>query len=94
MITARAWMRSDSMCAVRHAVVPDQRIREDDDLAGVARVGDRLLIARHGRVEHDLAGADDGSADGLPVEAGAVLEEEVGRAAAHATAPSAKLRSR
>ena len=41
----------------RHAVVPDQRVGEDDDLAGVARVGDRLLVAGHRGVEDDLAGA-------------------------------------
>ncbi len=41
------------------AVVPDQRVGEDDDLAAVARVGDRLLVARHRRVEDDLAGGGD-----------------------------------
>ena len=38
------------------AVVADVRIRERDDLARVRRVGDDLLVARHRRVEHDLAG--------------------------------------
>src|SRR5215207_2470136 len=77
-----------------HPVIADQRIGEDDDLTGVAGIGHRLLIARHGRVEDHLAGAGGCGADGLTVEAGAVLEQEVSRAAAHATAPSAKLRSR
>ena len=76
----------------RDPVVADQRVREDDDLTGVARVGDRLLVARHGGVEDHLARADIGGAHGLAVKAGAVLEQQVG--GAHATAPSAKLRSR
>ena len=38
------------------AVVADQRVGEGDDLAGVAGVGDRLLIAGHRGVEDDLAG--------------------------------------
>ena len=76
----------------RDPVVTDHRVREDDDLTGVAGVGNRLLVARHGGVENHLARADIGGAHGLPVEAGAVLEQQVG--GAHATAPSAKLRSR
>ena len=37
------------------ADIADVRIREGDDLARVARVGEDLLIPRHRRVEHDLA---------------------------------------
>ena len=40
----------------RDAVVADQRIGEDDDLARVGGVGDRLLVAGHRGVEDDLAG--------------------------------------
>ena len=74
----------------RDAVVADQRVGEDDHLTGVARVGDRLLVARHGGVEHDLPRRDFVRAHGLAVEAGAVLEEEVHQV----TAPSANERSR
>jgi hypothetical protein len=73
------------------AVVADQRIGEDDDLAGVARVAHGLLVAGHRGVEDDLAKADAASTDALAVEADAVLEQEV--RAAH-TAPSANVRSR
>ena len=40
----------------RDAVVADQRVGEDDDLARVGGVGDRLLVAGHRGVEDDLAG--------------------------------------
>ena len=40
------------------AVVADVRVGERDDLAGVGRVGDHLLVAGQDRVEHDLAGRD------------------------------------
>ena len=39
-----------------HAVVADVRVRERDDLAGVARIGEDLLVAAQRGVEHDLAG--------------------------------------
>ena len=51
------------------AVVADVRGRERDQLAREARVGHRLLVARHAGREHDLAGDRDRRADGLPVEA-------------------------
>jgi hypothetical protein len=76
----------------RHAVVPDQRVREDDDLAGVARVGDGLLVAGHRGVEDDLTERVDGRAARLAVEARPVLHEEIGHP--YATAPSANVRSR
>ena len=37
------------------AVVPDVGVGEGDDLAGVARIGDDLLVARQHRVEDQLA---------------------------------------
>src|SRR5437660_941593 len=40
------------------AVVADVRIGERDDLSGVGRVGEDLLIARERGVEDDLAGRD------------------------------------
>src|SRR4051794_10786569 len=39
-------------------VVADVRIGERDDLAGVARVGEDLLVARQRGVEHDFTGGD------------------------------------
>ena len=39
----------------RDTVVPHQRIRQDQDLAGVGRVGQRLDIPGHAGVEDDLA---------------------------------------
>ena len=78
------------------AVVADHRIRVGDDLAAVARVGQRLLVAGHRSVEDDLAGDRAGSAGGEAVEARAVLEQQVcGLAIAHApTSCIAKLRAR
>ena len=38
-----------------HADVADVRIRERDDLAGVGRIGEDLLVAGHRRVEDDFA---------------------------------------
>src|SRR6478735_3927775 len=68
------------------ARVADVRRGHDDDLPVVARVGQRLLVARH-------AGGEDGLADGLPqctvgrpVEGAAVLEHE-GRRHAGACGP-------
>ena len=40
------------------AVVADVRVGERDDLPGVRRVGDDLLVAGQRRVEHDLAAGD------------------------------------
>ena len=41
--------------ALVDAVVADQRVRRHDDLPGVRRVGQHLLVAGHRRVEYDLA---------------------------------------
>ena len=40
------------------AVVADVRVGEGDDLPGVRRIGDDLLVARQRGVEHQLAGGD------------------------------------
>ena len=69
------------------AVVAHHRVGEDDDLAAVAGVGDRLLVAGHGGVEHDLAPAVLECADEVAVEALAVLQQQVAGRRAHLTSP-------
>ena len=59
------------------AVGADQRIGEAEHLRDVARVGDRLLVARHRGREAGLAGGDAGGADPDAREDGAVLEDEM-----------------
>jgi hypothetical protein len=54
------------------------RVRERDDLTIVRRVGQDLLITRHGRVEHDLAGGDARGAYGRAAKYGSILEYEDG----------------
>ena len=84
MITPRAWTASDSIAVGADAVVADQRVGEGDDLPGVARVGDRLLVAGHAGVEDDLAERlGVGGAAELAVEARAVLEQDVAARRAH-----------
>ncbi len=46
-----------------HADVADVRVGERDDLPGVRRIGEDLLVARHRRVEHDFADGVAGGAD-------------------------------
>src|SRR5687768_9902087 len=58
-------------------VVADVPHREGDELAREARVGHRLLVARHARREDDLARHVALSAHGVAVESGAVLEQQV-----------------
>ena len=41
------------------AVVPDLRVREDDDLAGIGWVGEDFLVAGEGGIEDDLSGPFD-----------------------------------
>ena len=76
----------------RDPVVADVRVGEGDDLAAVAGVGDRLLVARHRRVEDDLAGHGARRAARLAVEARAVLEEHVGGHAQAALRANARSR--
>ena len=57
---------------VSDAVVADERIGHHDDLLGIRRVGDDLLVAYYGGVEDDFAypaavGADPGAVEFLPV---------------------------
>ena len=63
------------------AVVADVRRGEGDQLAREARVGHRLLVARHAGREDDLAGHLALGADGVAVQARAVLEQQVRRGA-------------
>ena len=50
------WMPRDSTSSLVIAVVADLRARHRDDLTGIGRIGEDLLVAGHARVEHDLAG--------------------------------------
>ncbi len=65
------------------AGVADVGIGERDDLAGIGRVGQDFLVARHRGVEHDLAGRDAGSADRNAPKHRAVLEREHCRCRCH-----------
>src|SRR5690606_1832694 len=69
--------------------VADLRRRLHHDLPAVGRVGQRLLIARHARAEHDLAERGTLSTVGGAPENAAVLEHECGRCtcAGHTWAP-------
>ena len=89
MSAARACGRSDSSARVGDAVVADHRRREADELLGVARVGDGLLVAGHRRREDRLAEGDPLRGDRLAVEDRAVLEQQVAAHAANTTLPSA-----
>ncbi len=69
-----------------HAVVADVRVREGHHLAGVARVGEHLLVAAHRGVEDELADAHPVGwleAGGLAGEGRAVGEHEGRSGAAH-----------
>ena len=58
------------------ARVADVRIGQGDDLAQVGGVGQDLLVARHGSIEHHLTDAQTGRADGLPPEDRAVFQDQ------------------
>ena len=60
----------------RGAGVANVRIRQRDDLPRVRRIGHHLLVAGHGRVEHDFANGQAGCADRTALEEGAVFERE------------------
>ena len=67
----------------RDAGIADVRVGQRDDLAGIGRVGQDLLVARHRRVEHDFAGRDAGRPDGNAPKHRAVLECEHCRRRCH-----------
>ena len=58
------------------ADIADMREREGDDLAGIGRVGEDLLVAGHGGVEAHLADRMAGGAEAHAFEHGAVGEHE------------------
>ena len=61
----------------RGAVVADVRIRERDDLTGITRVGDHLLVSRQHGVEHHFTGRDRRlGSDRLPFEYAAIGQNE------------------
>jgi hypothetical protein len=65
------------------AVVADVGVGERDDLPGVGRIGDDLLVAGEGGVEHDLPRSHPAGglgADGLALEGGAVGQHQQGLA--------------
>ncbi len=64
-------------------VVADLRVGEREQLAGVAGVGHRLLVARHRGREHDLSDGVIVGAAREPVKARAVVEQHVGGRVAH-----------
>ena len=55
------------------AGIADVRVGQRDDLPGIRRVGQDFLVARHGGVEHHLAGRRAGGADGNAAKHSAVL---------------------
>jgi hypothetical protein len=61
-----------------HADIADMRKREGDDLPGIGRVGQDLLIAGDRGVEHDLRRADAGDAMASTEEHGAIGERQGG----------------
>ena len=60
----------------RAAGVADVRVGQRDQLPGVGGIGDDLLVAGHGGVEHHFAGAAAGGAYGDALEYSAVFERE------------------
>ncbi len=61
-----------------HAVVPDERVGEKQDLTAVRGVGDGLLVADHARREDDLAGDLAPSGEAPALEGRPVFEDQRG----------------
>ena len=83
-----------SSSAGGHAVVADVGVGEGDDLPGVGRVGDDLLVAGQHGVEHDLAAGDAArrlGADGLALERRAVGQHQQRLADGHAASRRSSL---
>ena len=72
---ARMWLARLTP-RLRHPVVADHCGREAHELPGVARIGDRLLVAGHARREDGLAEGDAVRGHGAPAEDGPVLQHE------------------
>ena len=62
------------------AGVADLGRRHRDDLAGVGRIGEDLLVARHARREHDLTDRVAERAESVALERRSVGKDEAGRA--------------
>ena len=60
-----------------HPGVSQLRIRECDQLTGVTRIRDHLLISRHSRVEHHLPDHRAAVAKGASSEHGAICQNEM-----------------
>ena len=60
------------------AVVADFRGRQHDELSGVRRIGDDLLITGHAGVENRFAGAVLRTAEPIPAENRAVRQRQKG----------------
>ena len=58
------------------ADIADVRKREGDDLAGIGRVGEDLLITRHGGVEAHLADRMSGGTQSEALESGPVGQNQ------------------
>ena len=56
------------------AVVADLRVGQDDDLAGIGRIGEYFLIAGERRIEDDFAGAFRGRTKTPAFEDGSVFQ--------------------
>ena len=61
------------------AVIADQRVGHDDDLARIGRVGADLLVARLAGVDDEVAAGRDRRPERHALEDGAVLQREEGR---------------
>ncbi len=61
---------------MRHAIVANEWIGEDQDLASVGRIGEALWVARHCGVEDHLASTGVVAAERDTLEGGAVFEHE------------------
>ena len=68
--------RADFLVVRIRAVVADLRIRENDDLAGVGRIGEDLLVAGDGGVEDNFAQAIFWRTKALALEDRPVLQGE------------------
>lgn len=68
--------RARTHVAAGHTIVADEREGEDEDLPAVGRVGQRLRVADHARVEDELASHALGGAEGDALDDGAILNHE------------------
>ena len=90
----RARVDPVGLCGLRaHPVVAHVGVGERDQLSGIRGVRDRLLVAGHGGVEHDLAHRGRVGGAQVAVEAGAVLQQDEAGPPAHLTSPWIRLNS-